>query len=162
MTGKRTQLGPDEWSFVPSRAVSAAGNSCGSKEEAGSGSLSSERPLRARQGRAVREGGSTGYLLPGGGRPRPCRTSGEALRPAVSECVLLRNVCVCTDYRTAVPAANLCPALIARVHACRHGQFRRARRRSWDVNAAGAHAHAIYPEASRSQVWDLRLGPGPK
>ena len=37
-------------------------------------------------------------------------------------------VCV---YSLAVPAANLCLALIACVHACRHGQFRRGCRRSW-------------------------------
>lgn len=93
MTGKRTQLGPDEWSFVPSRAVSAAGNSCGSKEEAGSGSLSSERPLRMRQGRALREGGSMGYLLPGGGMTtslshlwRSAPAGGIRVRPA-SQCV---------------------------------------------------------------------------
>ena len=44
MTDQRTQLGADEWSSVCSRAVSAAGNSSRSKEEAGSGSLSSAAP----------------------------------------------------------------------------------------------------------------------
>ena len=127
MTDTRTQLGADEWSSVCSRAVSAAGNSSRSKEEAGSGSLSSERPLRARQGRAVREGGSMRYLLAGGMTTFLSHLSRSALAGGVRVRPASQWVCV---YSPAVPAANLCLALIACVHTWRHGQFRRACRRS--------------------------------